>query len=83
MTSVGGTQLHLDAQGNRTAPDRVWNDTYNTTASDSFTGSHGPNPFAGWRRPSVIFARPSYQNGVRSVVGRAPRRPRHLDERRL
>ena len=26
VTSVGGTQLHLDAQGNRTAPDNVWND---------------------------------------------------------
>jgi hypothetical protein len=26
VTSVGGTQLHLDAAGNRIAPDNVWND---------------------------------------------------------
>ena len=28
VTGVGGTQLHLDGVGNRTAPDSVWNDTY-------------------------------------------------------
>ena len=27
VTSVGGTQLHLDQNGNRTAPDNVWNDS--------------------------------------------------------
>src|ERR1700761_8609538 len=27
--AVGGTQLHLTAAGRRTAPDTVWNDTYN------------------------------------------------------
>jgi subtilase family serine protease len=27
VSSVGGTQVHLDADGNRTEPDNVWNDT--------------------------------------------------------
>ena len=31
----------------------------------------------------MFFGRPAYQNGVKSVTGAAPRRPRHLDERRL
>ena len=26
VTGVGGTEIHLDASGNRTAPDSVWND---------------------------------------------------------
>ena len=52
VTSVGGTQLHLDAQGNRTAPDNVWNDFG-----------------AGGGGPSHVFRRPSFQDGVASVVG--------------
>ena len=52
VTSVGGTQLHLDDAGNRTAPDSVYND-------------YG----AGGGGQSHVFARPSYQNGVRQVVG--------------
>jgi subtilase family serine protease len=57
VTSVGGTQLHLDAQGNRTAPDNVWND------QALFDG-----PAAGGGGRSHVFARPAYQNGVRHVV---------------
>jgi subtilase family serine protease len=53
VTSIGGTQLHLDANGNRTAPDQAWNDGYGATGGGL----------------SEYFARPSYQNGVRSVVG--------------
>jgi subtilase family serine protease len=56
VTSVGGTQLHLDAQGNRTAPDNVWND------QALFDG-----PAAGGGGRSHVFARPAYQNGVRHV----------------
>jgi subtilase family serine protease len=52
VTSVGGTQLHLDEAGDRTAPDSVYND-------------YG----AGGGGQSHVFARPSYQNGVRAVVG--------------
>jgi subtilase family serine protease len=53
VTSVGGTLLSLDAAGRRSAPDRVWND------------SGG----AGGGGVSSIFARPDYQDHVRSVVG--------------
>jgi subtilase family serine protease len=52
VTSIGGTQLHLDDSGNRTAPDSVYND-------------YG----AGGGGQSHVFGRPSYQNGVKSVVG--------------
>ena len=55
VTSVGGTQLHLDAAGNRTAPDNVWND----------------GGAAAGGGPSHVFERPSFQDGVASVVGDA------------
>ena len=58
VTSVGGTQLHLDAAGMRTQPDNVWNDT-------ALLG--GPDAAGGGR--SHVFARPPYQDRVRSVVG--------------
>jgi subtilase family serine protease len=60
VTAVGGTQLRLDVNGNRTAPDSVWNDT---AAFDS--------PLAGGGGVSSVFARPFYENGVAGVVGRA------------
>jgi subtilase family serine protease len=49
VTSVGGTQLHLDAEGNRIAPDNVWNDI--PEGIDA----------AGGGGPSHVFARPRYQ----------------------
>lgn len=69
VTGVGGTQLSLDASGNRTAADRVWNDTYNVATNQFVFGVDGPNPLAGGGGKSVIFSRPRYQNGVRAVVG--------------
>jgi len=60
VTAVGGTQLHLNAIGARTAPDNVWNDT-------ALLGS----PAAGGGGQSTVFPRPSYQGGVASVVGSA------------
>jgi subtilase family serine protease len=69
VTGVGGTQLHLNAAGRHTAPDNVWNDTYNVPTNRFIAGNKGPNPLAGGGGKSVIFARPSYQNGVKSVVG--------------
>ncbi len=69
VTGVGGTQLQLNAAGQRTAPDRVWNDTYNTTVNQFIFGDNGPNPLAGGGGKSVIFPRPSYQDGVAHVVG--------------
>ncbi|MEY9948117.1 S8 family serine peptidase [Kitasatospora sp. GAS1066B] len=53
VTSVGGTQLTLDNNGNRTAPDQVWHDAYG----------------AGGGGESAVFDRPWYQTGVANVVG--------------
>jgi subtilase family serine protease len=58
VTGVGGLELFLDAKGNPTAPPAVWNDT-------ALFGS----PAAGSGGLSTVFSRPSYQNGVESVVG--------------
>jgi subtilase family serine protease len=71
VTGVGGTQLHLDADGNHTSPDTVWNDTFSSPAQQFIFGDNGPNPLAGGGGKSVLFARPSYQNLVRKVVGQA------------
>jgi subtilase family serine protease len=64
VTSVGGTQLHLNANGNRTAPDNVWNDQ-----------ALFDDPAAGGGGLSTVFSRPFFQNGVRGVVGRARGNP--------
>ena len=53
VTSVGGSRLQLDAEGDRTAPDEAWQDDYG----------------AGGGGLSTIFARPSFQDGVSGVVG--------------
>jgi subtilase family serine protease len=47
----------------------VWNDTYNVPTNEFIIGDSGPNPLAGGGGKSVIFPRPPFQNGVRSVVG--------------
>lgn len=52
-TSIGGTQLNLDAQGRRLSPDVTWNDGYGATGGG----------------PSHVFARPSYQDPVKDIVG--------------
>jgi len=69
VTGVGGTQLRLNAAGQHTAPDQVWNDTGSVATNEFIFGNHGPNPLAGGGGKSVMFARPPYQNGVRQVVG--------------
>ena len=69
VTGVGGTQLHLDSNGNLTSPATVWNDTFNASAQDFILGSSGPSPLAGGGGKSVFFSRPAYQNAVRNVVG--------------
>jgi subtilase family serine protease len=53
VTSVGGTQLSLDNNGNRISPDVVWNDGFG----------------AGGGGESGVFKRPLFQIGVRNVVG--------------
>jgi subtilase family serine protease len=69
VTAVGGTQLQLDASGNRTAPDNVWNDTYSKPTNEFVFGNAGPDPDAGGGGKSILFSRPWYQNGVAKVVG--------------
>jgi subtilase family serine protease len=66
VTSVGGSQLHLDANGLRTAPDNVWNDSFNPNVADPT-----PSPIAGGGGVSTVFSRPFYQNGVAGTVGRS------------
>jgi subtilase family serine protease len=53
VTSVGGSQLSLDNNGSRLAPDTVWNDGFG----------------AGGGGFSQVFSRPFFQVGVRRVVG--------------
>jgi subtilase family serine protease len=69
VTGVGGTKLSLNAAGQRTAPDVVWNDTYNTALNEAFFGNPGPNPLAGGGGKSAVFSRPPYQNGVAYLTG--------------
>ena len=54
VTAVGGLDLRLDRHGNRTAPDRVWNDGF---------------PAAGGGGKSVIFGRPAFQSSDAAIVG--------------
>jgi subtilase family serine protease len=65
VTAVGGTQLHLNAEGDRTAPDSVWNDlssTVGVTGPVYTWGSSGGGH-------SSVFSRPQFQNGVAGIVG--------------
>jgi subtilase family serine protease len=55
VTSIGGTQLSLDNNGNRLSPDVVWNDGFG----------------AGGGGLSQVFKRPLFQIGVSRVVGDA------------
>jgi subtilase family serine protease len=65
VTSVGGTQLHLNAEGDRTAPDSVWNDLSSTVGV--------PGPVYTWGSGggghSTVFSRPPFQDGVAGIVG--------------
>jgi subtilase family serine protease len=69
VTGVGGIRLHLSAAGRNTERPTVWNDTYNVPANEFVNGNAGPNPLAGGGGKSAMFTRPSYQNGVRDIVG--------------
>jgi hypothetical protein len=65
VTAVGGTELQLDAEGHRTAPDSVWNDLSSTVGvtGPAYTwGSSGGGL-------STVFWRPQFQNGVAGTVG--------------
>jgi len=69
VTGVGGTQLHLNANGKHTSPDTVWNDTYNVPTQRFIFGNKGPNPLAGGGGESIFFSRPAYQDSVQNIVG--------------
>ena len=62
VTSVGGTQLHLDATGNRITPDNVWNDTFNPNVTSP------PSPAASGGGRSAVFGQPFYQDGVSNIT---------------
>jgi subtilase family serine protease len=65
VTAVGGTQLHLNAEGDRTAPDSVWDDLSSTVGVTGPVYTWG----AGGGGHSTVFQRPWFQNGVAGVVG--------------
>src|SRR5579872_5579998 len=69
VTGVGATQLRLNAAGDNVRPASVWNDTHNQATDEFVAGHRGPSPLASGGGRSVIFGRPSFQNGVRGVVG--------------
>src|SRR4029077_7770495 len=54
-----------------TSPDTVWNDTFSVATNQFIFGDNGANPLAAGGGKSVLFSRPSYQNLVQGVVGRA------------
>jgi subtilase family serine protease len=63
VTGVGGTELAAGSGGAFRSV--AWNDTDNKDIGD------GTDPTAGGGGLSVLFTRPSYQNGVKNVVGGA------------
>jgi len=65
VTGVGGTQLQLNAEGNRTAPDSVWNDLSSTVGVTGPVYTWG----ASGGGHSIVFSRPQFQNGVAGIVG--------------
>jgi subtilase family serine protease len=62
VTAVGGTQIRQG--GNHTYYSVAWNDTYNPNVVGPVAA-----PAASGGGLSVLFSRPSSQNGVQSVVG--------------
>jgi len=65
VTGVGGTQLTLNAEGYRTAPDQVWDDLSSTVGVTGPVYTWG----AGGGGHSTVFSRPWFQNGVAGTVG--------------
>jgi subtilase family serine protease len=63
VTGVGGTELVAGRANTYTSV--AWNDTYNPHLGG------GTEPYASGGGLSVLFARPSYQSAVKSVVGSA------------
>jgi len=66
VTGVGGTRL-IASGGSYTSV--AWNDTYNVAVDKNWSDTEEPIPHATGGGRSALFARPSYQNGVKSVTG--------------
>jgi Transport and Golgi organisation 2/Subtilase family len=67
VTGVGGTELKESSGGSYTSV--AWNDTYNKASDLYWGGSTDPDPLASGGGKSEFFARPTFQNGVKSVTG--------------
>ena len=61
VMGVGRTQLHLNDEGNRTAPNSVWHDLGSTAGVPGPVYTRGSS--GGGR--STVFSRPQFQDGVR------------------
>ena len=66
VTGVGGTQLK---QSGGAYTSVAWNDTFNQASDLYWGGSTNPDPLASGGGRSEFFARPAYQNAVKSVTG--------------
>ena len=69
VTGVGGTHVRLNSNGTFTSV--AWNDTFSHAVQEYIFGDAGPNPLAGSGGKSILFSRPTWQNGVKSVTGNA------------
>jgi subtilase family serine protease len=65
VTGVGGTELHLNDEGYRTAPDSVWHDLSSTFGVPGPVYTSG----SGGGGHSTVFPRPPFQDEVAGVVG--------------
>jgi subtilase family serine protease len=65
VTGVGGTELK-DSGGKYTSV--AWNDTYDKAVDKLWSGTTDPIPHATGGGKSALFGRPSWQNGVKSVI---------------
>ncbi len=66
VTAVGGTELHLNDEGYRTAPDSVWDDLSTTLGIPGPVYTAGGSSSGGL---STVFSRPQFQDGVAGIVG--------------
>jgi subtilase family serine protease len=69
VTGVGGTQVKLSSTGKFSQV--AWNDTFTRAVQEYIFGDAGPNPLASGGGKSILFSRPTWQNGVKSVTGNA------------
>ena len=77
VTGVGGTEIK---EGAVTTTTTRWRGTTLTTRREARRRHAGPYPPPA-AALSILFSRPSYQNGSRERCRRGPRRAGHLDER--